>query len=216
MKRIIAALILLLILSCGALVFFRTSNHAPDPPPKPKSGDKYREAIDNINSARALLRAFVSENPAAGDAYSANLQLKALDNLIVTDIPIAPVPFFQDLTWRILTIDPQAAYTKVKIEIHNTNEQSQRGFSRFDQYPLSLMANSKFYAMKKESTVFPPSLIQDGSYLDLQGGQALTIDVYFDALDSGVTEGEIKYQIGNSQTPVKFSLLNTNQRPAEK
>lgn len=189
---------------------------------QPATGNKYQQAKDHLKQARALLRDYLATNPTGDEAYYANLQLKALDNLIVTDIPIAPVPMKKnwDITWRVLAVDVQEAYTKVTLELHNTNENRQDSFLAFDSHPLSIVANTKVYDMKTESTKKPATIrthkYGQDMWWDLEGGQAVKIDVYFDALDAGVTDGQIKFKFNNEATPIKFSLLNTNQKPANK
>ncbi|HEX6096897.1 MAG TPA: hypothetical protein VF432_11280 [Thermoanaerobaculia bacterium] len=58
--------------------------------------------------------------------------------------------------------------------------------------------------------------IAAGSGWVLQPTQAVTVDVYFDALDDGAIDGLVKYvDLYRREQPARFSLMNVNQRAAD-
>jgi len=177
---------------------------------------KYADAKTLIKKARALLREYLQSNPTGANGYNAKIQFDALEHLLATDIPIAPVPLDNQVTWRILSIDPEDSYTKVHLEFENTNQISDTTFHWFDHSPLTLLANGKTYAMDADGLKLPDRTIEanDGNNFDcvLQGGQIVTADVYFEPLDTGIVVGTVKYRDRENTTAANFSLLNSNQK----
>ncbi len=178
--------------------------------------DKYKEARDFIRRARSLLGDFVNENPKGEDAHFARLQLAALENIFKTDVPVVPVTLNDPVTWRVVRVENRDADTKVTLEIENPSESEERRFSHFNAYPLVLIANKKVYAMKKGEVRLPSGAQIDYDYWLLQPTSAITLDLYFDALDEGVLEGMIKYAANNrDEKAARFSLMNVNQNPPQ-
>jgi hypothetical protein len=180
--------------------------------------DKYKEARDLIRRARALLGDFVNENPKSEDAHFARLQLAALESIFKTDVPIVPVTFADPLTWRVVRVENRDADTKVTLEIENPSDSREQRFVQFNASPLVLIANKKVYAMKKGEVQLPAGVkVEYSRYWKLQPTSAITLDLYFDALDEGALEGIVKYASDNhGEKAARFSLMNVNQNPSEK
>jgi len=130
---------------------------------------------------------------------------------------VMPVHLENDVEWRILSVETTDSYTKVTIEFQNTNTTRDTTFHWFDHSPLTLLANGRPYEMLTDSLKLPDRTIEanDGNNYDcvLVGGQRVTADVYFEALDPGVTDGIIKYSYNSHDdvTAIHFSLLNDFQ-----
>jgi hypothetical protein len=183
---------------------------------KPTTANRYQEAKDLIRRARSLLKDFVAQNPGGEDAYFARVQLAALENIFRTDAPVVPVMLSHAVQWRVVRVDVADAHTKVTLEIENTSAEEEGRFSAFDKYPLTLVANKKVYAMKKGGLKRPAGVeIDPSDRWILQPTQAITVDLYFDALDEGAIDGLIKYiDLYRDEKPARFSLMNVNQRAA--
>jgi hypothetical protein len=184
----------------------------------PVPATKYDEAKDLIRRAKVLLSDVARESPQTADSHFARLQAAALETIFRTDVPVVPVPLAEPIHWRILHVDTTESYTKVAVEIENTNESESACFSVFDKHPLVLVANRKVYAMKKDA-IARPSNVEPCPYTDdrwlLQPTQAVTLDVYFDSLDRGAVEGMLKYvNDGFREKPALFSLVNVHQSSA--
>ena len=194
-----------------AASFFATGSAAAQ-----AKGDKYKEARDLIRRARTLLGDYVKENAKSADAHFARLQLAALENIFKTDVPIVPVALHDEVTWRVVRVENRDADTKVTLEIENPNESQAQRFPHLNKYPLVLIANKKVYAMKKGEVALPDGAQEYYSFWTLQPASAITMDLYFDALDEGVLEGMVKYAANDrGEKPARFSLMNVNQNPAE-
>jgi hypothetical protein len=223
MKRTIIGLI---ILAAIAAVAIRALDLRPrlatmfSPSKLSVPATKYDEAKDLIRRAKGLLSDAARESPGTADSHFARLQAAALENIFRTDVPVVPVPLAEPIQWRIVHVDPTESYTKVAVEIENTNESDSACFSVFDKHPLVLVSNRKVYAMKKDA-IARPSNVAPCPYTDdrwlLQPTQAITLDVYFDSLDRGAVDGMLKYENdGFREKPALFSLMNVHQSAAPK
>lgn len=198
-----------------AVLAIVASFFAAGPAAAQAKGDKYKEARDLIRRARTLLGDFVTENPKSNDAHFARLQLAALENIFKTDVPIVPVALHDEVTWRVVRVQNRDADTKVTLEIENPAESEQQ-FPHVNEFPLVLIANKKVYAMKKGEVALPDGAQVYYAFWKLQPASAITVDLYFDALDEGVLEGMVKYATDRyDEKPARFSLMNVNQNPAE-
>jgi hypothetical protein len=181
------------------------------------TADKYKEAREHIKSATTLLSDFIAENPKSGDAYFAKMQLAALRNIFKTDIPVLPVAFRETLTWRVVGVTSRESDTKITFEVENSSDSAAAKFPEFNSFPLVMVANKKVYSMKKGSVRLPAGAkaIEDTWHgwnsWELQPSQAVTVEVYFDALDEGATEGLIKYVDSKDEQPARFSMMNVTQ-----
>jgi hypothetical protein len=177
-------------------------------------GDQYKEARDLVRRARTLLGDFVRDNPESDDAHFARLQLAALENFFKTDVSVVPVTLDDPVTWRVVHVENREADTKITLEIENPSESDQRRFAHFNAYPLVLIANKKVYAMKKGEVRVPAGAQIYYDYWLLQPASAITLDVYFDALDEGILEGMVKYAANDrGEKAARLSLMNVNQNP---
>lgn len=178
--------------------------------------DKYKEAKNLIRRARTLLSDFLQDQPGGEDAHFARLQLRALENIFKTDVPVVPVKLDDAIVWRVLRVETTDAHTKVTLEIENSSPSDVQYFYHFNARPLVMLANKKVYAMKT-TPIKRPSVVtaRSDETWNLEPTQAIALDLYFDALDEGVTEGMIKYATGTRSTPAGFSLVNTNQNPVQ-
>jgi len=203
--RFVTRRVIVLALMTG---FMTGSEHAQ------ATADKYKEARDLIRRARTLLGDFIQENPTSEDAHFARIQLAALENIFKTDVPVVPVTLNNPVTWRVVRVESRDSDTKVTMEIENPSQDTEQGFSDFNAYPLVLIANKKVYAMKKGEVRVPAGArVFYGGWL-LQPTSAITLDLYFDALDEGVVEGMVKYAADNrSEKAARFSLMNIHQSP---
>lgn len=186
------------------------------PAPAQVKGDKYKEARDLVRRARTLLGDFVTENPESDDAHFARLQLAALENFFKTDVPVVPVTLDDPVTWRVIRVENRESDTKVTLEIENHSESGAGRFPHFNAYPLVLIANKKVYAMKKGEVPVPAGAQIYYDFWTLQPASAITLDVYFDALDEGILEGMVKYAANDrKEKAARFSLMNVNQNRSE-
>lgn len=177
---------------------------------------KYGEARAHILRARSLLGEYIRDEPGTPDAYFARLQVAALDDIFKTDVPVTPVKLEEAIVWRVLRLQTTDSYTKVTIEIHNTEENRSQHFYIFDLHPVVLVANHIVYRMKK-TTIERPANVEayyNGSWL-LQPTQTVTTDVYFEPLERGSVNGMVKYVDDNFRAEsARFSLMNVNQSAA--
>ena len=117
------------------------------------------------------------------------------------------------------TAAPNSRTYETALEIENTSEGESRCFAVFDKHPLVLVAQKKVYAMKKNA-IERPSNVEQCRYTDdqwaLQPTQAMTIDLFFDALDRGTVDGMLKYADDQfREQPALFSLMNVHQSSAQ-
>ena len=223
MKRILFGLILLAALAAGAMHvleirprFLAPASEESRPPAPVK---KYEEAKDYIRRAKLLLGDVVRDNPGTPDAYHARLQAAALENIFATDVPVAPVVLADPVSWRVLRVATTEAYTKVTVEVENPSQDRAHCFHIFDHHPLVLLAGKRAYAMKRNAIERPANVGEcyGNERWSLQPTQAITIDVYFDAIEDGTVDGMLKYANDDfREQPAVFSLLNVNQGVADK
>jgi hypothetical protein len=223
MKRVIIGLIVLAAIAAAAIRvleirprFATMFSHTKLPLPVPKT--KYDEARDLIRHAKVLLGDVVRESPGTADSYFARLQAAALEDIFKTDVPVTPVILADPIYWRVIRVETTESYTKATVEIENTNESNSTCFYIFDKHPLVLVANKKVYRMKKNA-IEPPANVTQCAYSDdrwaLQPTQAITLDLYFDALDGGTVDGMLKYADDQfREQPALFSLMNVHQSAA--
>lgn len=217
MKRALIGLILFAAAAAGAMHVLEIGPRFPFSRAKlsaPATVTKYDEARDHIRRAKTLLGDVVREHPGTANAHFARLQAAALENIFTNDVPVAPVELADPIYWRVMRVETAEAYTKVTVEIENTSPTNVNCFHVFDHSPLVLVADRKVYAMKKNGLARPGNVQQ--CYGDerwgLQPTQALTLDVYFDALDPGTIDGMLKYASEHfREKPALFSLVNLNQ-----
>ena len=181
--------------------------------------EMYTQAMEHLKQARSLLRDYVSKGQTGDRAYYANIQLKALQGLVVDDTPYAPVVLDGNVMWRIVSMEPNETSTKVVIELINSSEQSQSSFRWFVGRPLELMANGKRYSQKKDTTVEPQwAEFFDHSYkkeyLRMSPSQKGNLTLFFEPFDSGVTTGQIEYADNGQNSALHFNLLNKTLRPS--
>jgi hypothetical protein len=218
MKRILFGLILLAALAAGAMRVLEIRPKIPGlvsaQSKLPAPVAKYEEAKDHIRRAKLLLGDVVRDHPGTPDAYHARLQAAALENIFTTDVPVAPVVLQDPVSWRILRVATTEAYTKVTVEVENPSQDQAHCFSIFDHHPLVLLADKRVYAMKKNAIERPANVGEcwGNDKWALQPTQAITIDVYFDALETGTVDGMLKYANDHfREQPAVFSLLNVHQ-----
>ncbi len=177
--------------------------------------DKYNDAKNHVKQAISLLRQYLAENPSNDNVYFARLQLAALQSIFKTDESIAPVALRGPITWRVITVANRDSDTKITLEIENSSE-AEAKMESFNVAPLIIVANRTTYVMKKGNIPAPRNVGVDElgwctQCWVLQPSQAARIDVYFEALDEGVTEGLVKRAKSSDEKPARFNLLNVNQ-----
>jgi hypothetical protein len=159
------------------------------------------------------LEAYLKESPNGERAATARQQLEVLRGLSVTASRpewVKMNTFFLSNApdWRVASVDPQTARTRVRVEINCRREDgTDCYFDPFDRHPLVLIDNAgRFYPQLEAGSLPTDIKFRDEGKAVLSGGRIITLVVDFAPLSTGAVSGQVYYRDKNEAQPARFSL----------
>ena len=197
------------------------SQQSPAPSPAQQTGntasaqkqDSWWAAQRSIEAAIQQLETYLKEFPNGERATTARQQLEVLRSLSLTASRpewVRMNTFFLSNApdWRVASVDPQTARTRVSVEINCRREDgTDCYFDPFDRHPLVLIDNAGRFYPQVEAGDLPPDIkFKDDGKAILSVARIITQVVDFAPLTTGTVSGQVYYRDKNEAQPARFSL----------
>lgn len=129
-----------------------------------------------------------------------------VDKPSITNISSSWFRLDYDIQWRVRAIQPQTTFTRLFVEVRNTDEKSEHLFRSFGKVPLVMIDSTGRLFKMINSSDAPEKIREDDRHWYLQAGRTITVAVDFEPLARGSNSGHIAYQDKNKAEPAKFSF----------